>query len=254
MNTPPHNPPTPAGNKACHNPPARATQVRSKPAEPSRHGAFDVRADGPDPRAELVQTDDDLTLLLAVGLDPVGDVQIVPAGQRPTPAESLVCVDKAFDAGTFSEILEAAGVIDPVALAGVQDKASARMISVPVGQAGAWLTGNGDVHAKNISILATPTGEWRVSPAYDLPSTLPYRDYTLALAMLGKQDGLSRGTLLAFADAVGVPARAAARTLEVVLAATETIPDELAAGALPFASQITKQWVRSLQNRRRNVL
>lgn len=135
MNTPPHNPSTPAGNKACHNPPARATQVRSKPAEPSRHGAFDVRADGPDPRAELVQTDDDLTLLLAVGLDPVGDVQIVPAGQRPTPPESLVCVDKAFDAGTFSEILEAAGVIDPVALAGVQDKASARMISVPVGQA-----------------------------------------------------------------------------------------------------------------------
>ena len=112
MNTPPHNPPTPAGTKACHNPPTRASKVRSKPAEPSRHGAFDVRADGPDPRAELVQTDDDLTLLLAVGLDPVGDVQIVPAGQRPTPAESLVCVDKAFDAGTFSEILEAAGVIE----------------------------------------------------------------------------------------------------------------------------------------------
>ncbi|MHB1475196.1 MAG: type II toxin-antitoxin system HipA family toxin [Dermatophilaceae bacterium] len=319
-------------------------------------------------RAVKTSADDDLTLLLAVGLDPVGDVQIVPAGQRPTPAEPLVRVDKAFEEVTFFEILEAAGVIDPVALAGVQDKASARMISVPVGQAGkryilkvdppefphvveneayfirraalanfpvvgartvhdatgrpgllverfdrvngpdgqpialavedaaqvmglypadkyrlsaeelvaalsaacaaralaardifrqlcfAWLTGNGDVHAKNISILATPAGEWRVSPAYDLPSTLPYRDHTLALAMLGKHDGLSRRSLLAFADAVGVPARAAWRTLEDVLAATESIPDELEAGALPFAVQITKPWVRSLRNRQGNAL
>ena len=87
-------------------------------------------------RAVKTSADDDLSLLLAVGLDPVGDVQIVPAGQHPTPAEPLVCVDKAFEEVTFFEILEAAGVIDPVALAGVQDKASARMISVPVGQAG----------------------------------------------------------------------------------------------------------------------
>ncbi len=321
-------------------------------------------------RAVKTSADDDLSLLLAVGLDPVGDVQIVPAGAHPTPAEPLVRVDKAFEEITFFEILEAAGVIDPVALAGVQDKASARMISVPVGQAAkryilkvdppeyphvveneayfikraalahfpvvdartvhdatgrpgllverfdrviamvgphavpmalavedasqvmglypadkyrisaedlvaalsnacaaralaarnifrqlcfAWLTGNGDVHAKNISILATPAGEWRISPAYDLPSTLPYRDHTLALPMLGRQDGLSRRSLLAFADAVGVPARAAERTLGDVLAATESIPDELEAGVLAFATQITKPWVRSLRNRQRNA-
>jgi serine/threonine-protein kinase HipA len=319
-------------------------------------------------RAVKTSADDDLTLLLAVGLDPVGDVQIVPAGQHPTPAEPLIRVDRTFEEVTFSEILEAAGVIDPVALAGVQDKASARMISVPVGHAAkrfilkvdppefphvvdneayfirraarahfpvvgartvhdvtgrpgllverfdrvngpdgqlvalavedgaqvlglypgdkyrisaeevvgalsgacaaralaardifrqlcfAWLTGNGDVHAKNISILATPAGEWRVSPAYDLPSTLPYRDHTLALTMLGRHDGLSRSSLLAFADAVGVPARAAERALDDVLAATESIADELEAGALPFAAQITRPWVRSLRNRRRNAL
>jgi serine/threonine-protein kinase HipA len=319
-------------------------------------------------RAVKTSADDDLTLLLAVGLDPVGDVQIVPSGQHPTPAEPLIQVDRAFEEVTFSEILQAAGVIDAVALAGVQDKASAAMISVPLGQAGkryilkvdppefphvvaneayfirraalahfpvvgahivhdatgrpgllverfdrvigpdgqpvalavedgaqvmglypsdkyrvpaedvvaalsaacaaralaardifrqlcfAWLTGNGDVHAKNLSILATPAGEWRVSPAYDLPSTLPYRDHTLALSMLGKHDGLSRNALLAFADATGVPARAAERALDDVLAATESIPDELEAGALPFAAQITRPWVRSLRNRRRNAL
>jgi serine/threonine-protein kinase HipA len=319
-------------------------------------------------RAVKTSADDDLTLLLAVGLDPVGDVQIVPAGAHPTPAQPLIEVDAAFEEVTFSEILHAAGVIDQVALAGVQDKASARMISVPVGQADkryilkvdppefphvveneayfiaraalahypvvgartvhdrtgrpgllverfdrvngpggqpvalavedgaqvmdlypsdkyrvtaeavvaalsgacaartlaardifrqlcfAWLTGNGDVHAKNISILATPAGEWRVSPAYDIPSTLPYRDHTLALSMLGKHDGLSRRSLLAFAEAVGVPARAAQRTLQDVLAATQSIPEELEAGVLPFADQIIKGWVRSLRNRHRNAL
>ncbi len=116
----------------------------------------------------------------------------------------------------------------------------------------AWLTGNGDVHAKNISVLSTLSGEWRVSPGYDLPSTLPYRDHTFALDMGGKVDGLSRRSLLAFAEVVGVPARAAEPTLDDVLAATESIADELKAGALPFAIQI-KPWVRSLHNRPKNA-
>jgi HipA N-terminal domain len=86
-------------------------------------------------RAVKTSADDDLTLLLAVGLDPVGDVQIVPAGLHPAPAQPLIEVDTAFEEVSFSEILHAGGVIDPVALAGVQDKASARMMSVPVGRA-----------------------------------------------------------------------------------------------------------------------
>lgn len=40
----------------------------------------------------------------------------------------------------------------------------------------AWLTGNGDLHAKNLSVLRQPTGEWRVAPVYDIPSTMPYGD------------------------------------------------------------------------------
>lgn len=67
-------------------------------------------------------------------------------------------------------------------------------------------------------------------------------------------EGLSRKSLLAFADATGVPARAAERTLAGVLAATQSIPDELEAGPLPFAEQIIKAWVRSLRNRHRNAL
>lgn len=36
----------------------------------------------------------------------------------------------------------------------------------------AWLTGNGDVHAKNISVVKLLSGLWSLSLAYDLVSTL----------------------------------------------------------------------------------
>ncbi|WP_426563197.1 type II toxin-antitoxin system HipA family toxin [Angustibacter sp. McL0619] len=319
-------------------------------------------------QAVKTSSDDELTLLLAVGRDAVGDVQVVPSGEQPTAAEALITVDRSFAEVRFADVLDAAGIVDPVALAGVQDKASARMLSVPVTQAGrryilkvdppeyphvveneayflgraagarwpvvqaevvhdatgrpgllvqrfdrvagpdgstlalavedagqvlgiypadkyrvtaeavtrglsevcasqvvaareifrqlcfAWLTGNGDVHAKNLSVLATASGEWRVSPAYDLPSTLPYRDHTLALAMAGRRKGLSRKSLLEFAGSVGVPERAAERTLDDVLRATQTIADEIEGGALPFSSQVVRDIVRSLRQRHRTAL
>lgn len=314
-------------------------------------------------RAVKTSADDELSLLLAVGQDPVGDVQIVPAGHRVSTPEPLVTVDRSFDEIRFSEILEKSGVVDPVALAGVQDKASARMVSVPLAQAGrryilkidppeyphlvaneaffltharrarirtartrvvldstgrpgllverfgrqalpdgttkalavedaaqllgiypadkyavtaeqltqavaavcsaslvavrdvfrqlcyAWLTGNGDVHAKNIAVLASTPGEWQVAPAYDLLSTLPYGDNTLALPVGGRNAGLSRKSLLAFAAAVGLPERAAERTLDDVHKATESIPAELEDGALPLAPHAVRSMARVLRQR-----
>ena len=50
----------------------------------------------------------------------------------------------------------------------------------------AWLTGNGDVHAKNISVLQSSSGKWKVSPVYDVPSTVFYRDMTMALPVAGR--------------------------------------------------------------------
>ncbi|KGN32968.1 hypothetical protein N802_16465 [Knoellia sinensis KCTC 19936] len=318
-------------------------------------------------RALKASADDELTLLLAVGADPVGDVQVVPQGHVPAPAEPLIQVAKSFDEITFSEVLEQAGVIDPVALAGVQDKASARMISVPVARAGeryilkvdppefprvvvneaffvrvakvarlpvvdarvvhdstgrpgllvrrfdrvlvdgepralavedaaqamnlypadkyavgaeaavtalstlcaarpvavrdlfrqltfAWFTGNGDVHAKNLSVLATPTGEWRVSPAYDLPSTLPYRDHTMALPMAGRREGFSRRSLLEFADRIGLPSASAERVIDEVLTATADVAASLTADPLGFPPHQIRSWVRALSHRREAAL
>ena len=113
-----------------------------------------------------------------------------------------------------------------------------------------WVTGNGDVHAKNLSVLAGPTGEWRVSPAYDLPSTLPYGDSTMALTIGGRSDGLSRRILLALAADLGIPESAAVRVVDAVLAATAGIADDVAAGVVPLPKHRLRTWERSLRHRR----
>jgi serine/threonine-protein kinase HipA len=314
-------------------------------------------------RAVKTSADDELSLLLAVGRDTIGDVQVVLSGEQPTPAEPLVQVEKDWSEVRFADLSSEAG-IDRVGLPGVQDKASAGMISVPVGRRGArfllkidppeyphvvenehfflalareagiesaraqivhdaegvsgllvrrfdrlpqpdgttlavacedacqvlgrwpadkyavtaeqavtgladrcparpvalsrlyeqlcfaWLTGNGDVHAKNLSILERD-GEWRVAPAYDLPSTTPYGDTTLALSMLGKRSGLSRRHLLGFAEAIGLPERAAIRTLDDLLARLADLETRLRDGALPFAQKVTADLIAELRNRRR---
>ncbi len=320
-------------------------------------------------RAVKTSADDELSLLLAVGHDPVGDVQVVPTGAAPHGDQPLITVDRDFSEVLFSDILADAGIVDPTALAGVQDKASARMMSVPLGfgsgrfvlkidppeyphlvaneayfiavanrggiptvnarvvhdrtgrpgllvarfdrvtlpdgrlaslpvedgtqvlglypadkyrvtteelltglatwcaarpiairdifrqVAYAWLTGNGDVHAKNVSILGSEaTGEWRVAPAYDLPSTLPYRDYTMALSIGGRRDGLSRKSLMAFALQMGLTQRAAERTLRELIEATESVIDDIENGAVPLPEQVLRTWGKGLRNRRKSLL
>ena len=318
-------------------------------------------------RAVKTSADDELSLLLAVGRDTIGDVQVVAQGQQPTPAEPLVQVSKDWSEVRFADVLADAGVVDSVGLPGVQDKASARVISVPVGRAGeryllkveapeyphlveneaffldlarevrvesavgavvrdadgrpgllvrrfdrlpqpsgtavalacedacqvlgrwpadkynltaeevvaglaehcpartvavralyqqlcfAWLTGNGDVHAKNLSILTTPDGEWRAAPAYDLPSTVPYGDKSLALSMQGRKRGLSRRHLLGFAAAVGLPERAAVKVLDDLIGRLASLEGQLQGGALPFPQRVVADMVAELRHRRRQA-
>lgn len=318
-------------------------------------------------RVVKTSADDELSLLLAVGRDVIGDVQVVPEGETPSPAEPLVQVTKDWSQVRFSDVMEVAGVVDPVGLPGVQDKASARVISVPVGRAGeryllkvdpseyphlveneafflaqahragvraasaktvhdsdgrpgllvrrfdrvplpdgttypvacedacqvlgrwpadkynvtteevvigladccparpvalrtlyqqlcyAWLTGNGDVHAKNLSVLATVDGEWRVSPAYDLPSTVPYGDTSLALSLQGRTRGIGRRHLLVLAEAVGLPERSAVRVLDDLMERLAGLEDEIRQGALPFPQKTRADLVAELRYRRRQA-
>jgi serine/threonine-protein kinase HipA len=82
----------------------------------------------------------------------------------------------------------------------------------------AYLTCNGDAHAKNFSVLRR--GEWRIAPAYDLVCTQVYGDHTLALSLGGKtREDVGRKDFLELGARVGVPAKATARVLDELLAA-----------------------------------
>jgi serine/threonine-protein kinase HipA len=89
-------------------------------------------------RAVKTSADDELTLLLAVGGDAVGDVQIVPEGEDVADIEALVTVSD-WSEVSFADLLATSvggsGHVDRVAIPGVQDKVSARMINVPVARA-----------------------------------------------------------------------------------------------------------------------
>lgn len=306
--------------------------------------------------------DDELSLLLAVGRDPVGDVQVFAQGIEPTLPESAISTSVSFADLDFSDLLADAGVIDPSALAGVQDKVSGRMLTVPLahhgrahllklnppeyphvveneayflsvarrmrhpvseaevvhdrnGRAGllvtrfdrsvgadgqlvahavedasqlldrhpadkynvtseavaqrigdvcaarplalravfaqfvlAWATGNGDLHAKNMSVTHR-SGEWDVAPIYDIPSTIPYADHTAALSLGGRRDGLSRKRFLAFADSIGLPEKAASRAIDDVLKATASTLDDLEQGAIEFDPRRQRDLMRGLRRR-----
>jgi serine/threonine-protein kinase HipA len=87
-------------------------------------------------RAVKTSADDELTLLLAVGEDTIGDVQVVASGTRPGQVPPRVEVEHV-DQIRFADLLTELGVqAQRIALPGVQDKTSAAMINLPVTRAG----------------------------------------------------------------------------------------------------------------------
>ena len=333
-------------------------------------------------RSIKTSADDDLSLLIAAGGNPVGDVQIVGHGEPLDPDEHAVQLDPKQPVD-FDQLLGDPDLIDPVALAGVQDKLSAGMISLPVASAGkrfilklnapefphvvenelvmfryaaklriplsrvqlirdvavrpgllverfdripapaggpddvlrlavedgaqvlrlypadkynvgygqvchaladhcsaplpalrnlaiqgafAWLTGNGDLHAKNVSMVQQPHGEWVIAPVYDIPSTVVYGDKTLALTLGGKRTGISRRHFLGWATELGLPERAAVQVLELALKASGPLVAGREAGTAfavvgvgkgnddggsPFPDMVTRAWLKELRHRRR---
>ena len=319
-------------------------------------------------RATKTSPDDELTLLLAVGADTVGDVRVVAEGWQDTPVEPHLSVGD-FSAVRFADIRQQLTTeVDRVALPGVQDKVSARMIDLPAMAAGAsvllklnppefkhlidneafflkaarlagirtvdarvvhdavgepglvitrfdraahiptgttpgtstgaravedgcqvlgrypsakyavtteevlgklallceapvpaaaeylaqivfaYLTGNGDAHAKNFSIIQDRTGRWQPAPAYDLPSSQPYGDSTLALSIGGRRDGnISGAQFVALAERLGVRDRAARAIIGRVADSADTWIAEL--DVLPFDGGILHKLARVIRHR-----
>lgn len=311
-------------------------------------------------RVLKTSADDDLTMLLAVGGDLVGDVQVTPQGSAPVAAAEIAEPVSDFGDVSFTRVLE--DTLGPAGVAasglpGVQDKASSAMITLPMGsdyilkltppeyphlvenegffldaarrcglpaaesrvvrdrdgrpglqvlrfdrlegrrlavadgcqaldvhpvrkydlpaaevvaalaslcqarpvairalfaQIGfAYLTGNGDAHAKNFSAVQDPTGEWRITVAYDLPSTYPYGDTTMALSVGGRTTGWTRARMLEFAAEIGLSRRAAATTLDHLVSSADDWLSRL--DELPFDRRRLHDLRRFLQNRQREM-
>ena len=93
----------------------------------------------------------------------------------------------------------------------------------------AWLTGNGDLHGKNLSVRQAPDGLWEVTPVYDLLCTQPYAGWAdpMAVPLYGRANRLGRRWWLDAAQRWGLPERAVARSL-----------DRIAAAVLPWADRV----------------
>jgi serine/threonine-protein kinase HipA len=278
-------------------------------------------------RAVKTSADDELSLLLAVGADAIGDVQVVPEDVVPAEVPPRIAIEN-IGQTSFADLLAELGIrAQRTALPGVQDKTSAAMINLPVARAGeryilklnpvgeyphlveneaffleaarksgltvplselvtdrdgafgllvrrfdritvngqpytlavedgcqasdrppadkyllsadrtfaalaavcdaplvagrelirqlafAYLTGNGDAHAKNFSIAKAIDDEWRVSPVYDVPCSYVYGDTTMALSIQGSAGELGAADFLTLSAKLGVPDRAMRRTL-----------------------------------------
>jgi serine/threonine-protein kinase HipA len=309
--------------------------------------------------------DDEFSMLLAVGGDTIGDVQVVPSGDTPADTKPIIVED--FTKVVFADLFAQAIGQQPdrTALPGVQDKISGQMLNVPVqGRArayilklnppefphlveneyfffraaahtrlrladvelvhdqrgapgllvhrfdrvpeegrlrplavedacqvlGRWpgdkyvisteeaitglarccrapgvaalelyrllvfayLSGNGDLHAKNLAILENQRGEWRVTPAYDLPSSAVYGDRTLALPIGGRiRQQLSWPMLQSLGDAIGVPRRLAADVVREQVAAADIWIEEL--NQIPFDANIIRNLRRLARARIRHI-
>lgn len=78
-------------------------------------------------RAIKTSADDELSLLLAIGHDLPGDVQVI--AESETPSENTARITQPTSTLSFRELTES---VDRTGIAGVQTKASASMINTPV--------------------------------------------------------------------------------------------------------------------------
>jgi len=91
-----------------------------------------------------------------------------------------------------------------------------------------YLFSNGDAHFKNFSLLETPLGDYRLSPAYDLlNSRIHINDHDFALddELLPKK--LAQGKLIhqfsVLADQAGIAEKVFTETFELILSQTEAV-------------------------------
>jgi serine/threonine-protein kinase HipA len=113
----------------------------------------------------------------------------------------------------------------------------------------AWLTGNGDLHGKNLSLIGD-SEKALISPMYDMPSSLFYPDVNPDLALkVGGQFTLTPKRFASLGAELGLPAASIEKIRAKVLKVTADLANDISAGALPFDSKINSKAARQLSRR-----
>ncbi len=112
----------------------------------------------------------------------------------------------------------------------------------------AYLSCNGDAHAKNVSIRFV-AGEWMASPLYDAPSSHPYGDTSMALSINGRtRENIGRDDFVALGEAVGVRPRATRRAIAAIVDRSGGWIERL--DELPFDERRVHRLRRAIEYRR----
>jgi serine/threonine-protein kinase HipA len=80
-----------------------------------------------------------------------------------------------------------------------------------------YLIGNGDMHAKNISLQTLEDGTITLTPLYDLICTAIYGDYHMALKIDGRDANIKRKNILSFAERFNINPKAINSELDKLL-------------------------------------
>jgi serine/threonine-protein kinase HipA len=113
-------------------------------------------------------------------------------------------------------------------------------------QAFSYLIANGDMHAKNVSVQ-TLGARVCLTPLYDVLSTLPYGDRSLALAMEGRDTHLKATHFIALGERLGVRAKAVQQMLSQLV--TKLAPHAAELGEIGFDAKKTAHLERTMRER-----
>jgi serine/threonine-protein kinase HipA len=114
-----------------------------------------------------------------------------------------------------------------------------------------YLIGNGDMHAKNISICKTTDGRISISPAYDLLSTFPYSDFEMALEFEGRNKKIYGEHFISFGKRLGIKEIITKKLLKEFYEKSSDLPEQVT--TIGFSEKKTTQ-LQSLIGERRDFL
>jgi len=102
-----------------------------------------------------------------------------------------------------------------------------------------YMVGIGDLHAKNVSLVRKSDGQWVLSPAYDIVSTLPYRNVitgaeAMALALADESKGrFELSEFTQFGQRFGIPEKASRNVVTALARTVQRLATSTLSGALP---------------------